>query len=221
MSGSVQYGPRVPGFVGLGHCNLQKFARSRSGVKASSTPNTPTTRPLAYSPAQSTPTRPLLTCGPHQTTVPNRLSLSLWFSRSGERAQERPKSLFRSAGLRERAAGAGREGEALAPLPAADADGPTSRRRRSSPRTPSRARPGGLRRALRRPARLGFRVPRFDSAYFGLRLGSFLMVGCARGACACRDWRRVRQRWAGILHRDAWGVVRLQRLLHVWLVSLN
>ena len=143
--------------------------------------------------------------------------LSLW----GERAQERPKSLFRSAGRRERAAGAGREGEALAPLPAADADGPTSRRRRSSPRTPSRARPGGLRRALRRPARLGFRVPRFDSAYFGLRLGSFLMVGCARGACACRDWRRVRQRWAGILHRDAWGVVRLQRLLHVWLVSLN
>ena len=32
---------------------------------------------------------------------------------------------------------------------------------------------------------------------------------------ACRDWRRVRERWPGILHRDAWGVVRLQRLLHV------
>jgi hypothetical protein len=144
------------------------------------------------------------------------LALLLSICRPQFRAHGRLKSLFRFAGRRERAAGAGREGEALAPLPAADADGPTSRRRRSSPHTPSRARPGGLRRALRRPARLGFRfrVPRFDSASsLGLRLGSFLMVGCAWGAC--RDWRRVRERWPGILHRDAWGVVRLQRLLHV------
>lgn len=51
---------------------------------------------------------------------------------------------------------------------------------------------------------------------FGVRSIPYpcMVAGCARG-CVCRDWRRVRERWVGVLHQDAWGVVRLQRLLHV------
>lgn len=155
-------------------CWAVPICKSWARVKASSTRNTPTTRPHRRAQAAQHTNPPLvsLTCGPRQTTVPNRrLSLSLCSSRfvchPRFRAHERIKSLFRSAGRRERAAGAGREGEALAPVPAADADGTTSRRRRrSSPRTASRARPGGLRRALRRPARLGVRVPPLRFCFF-------------------------------------------------------
>ena len=54
---------------------------------------------------------------------------------------------------------AGVEGEA----PDAYGRARASRRRRAPPLTLPRARAGGFRRALRRPARLGFLVPRFDS----------------------------------------------------------
>ncbi|CAN6300122.1 unnamed protein product, partial [Urochloa humidicola] len=94
-----------------------------------------------------------------------------------------PRSRGEAAGAAVREAKAEGEALALVPLLAADADGRARapRRRRAPPLTLPRARAGGLRRALHRPA---------------------------------RDWRRVRERWVGVLHGDAWGVVRLQRLLH-------
>jgi len=68
---------------------------------------------------------------------------------------------------------AGVEGEA----PDAYGRARASRRRRAPPLTLPRARAGGFRRALHRPARLGFLVPHFDSDSLRARSIPYLCMG--------------------------------------------